>query len=157
MRHRVFAAVLVLLCAAGCRSHTAAPAPTGRTGSAAAPPKTPAVAGFHPRFDGLYGSAPSDTERTYVRFFPNGTVYEVGTIVSASPDDVRRWLRPGDPHVVDNGPWKYGPDGSFTSRSDNGTVDFTVLNFHDDGFDLHSVSHINGHVGTRHLVFSPDS
>ncbi len=35
-------------------------------------------------------------------------------------------------------------------------MDFTVLNLHGDSFDLHSVSHINGHVGTVHLTFSSD-
>ncbi|MEV0409031.1 hypothetical protein [Actinoallomurus sp. NPDC050550] len=48
------------------------------------------------------------------------------------------------------------PDGSFTTRSSGGTVDFTVLSCRGDTFDLHRVSHINGLVGTEHMVFSPD-
>ena len=156
MKRRVLLAVLAALSATSCLHDTAAPKPAGPTGATTASRQTPSAAEFKPRVDGLYGSAAHGNERTYVRFFPDGTVYEVGTIASASPDDVRRWLRPGDPHAAENGPWTYGPDGSFTAKSSNGTVDFTVRNFQGDSFDLHSVSHINGHVGTEHMVFSAD-
>jgi hypothetical protein len=139
---------------AGCHGGKTTSEPAHKPAATSAGESTPA--GFKPQFDGLYGSATHDDERTYVRFFPNGTAFEVGTSSDATPDHVRRWLRPGDPHAASNGPWKYSPQGSFTSKSARGTVDFTVLNFRGDSFDLHSVSHINGHVGTEHLIFSAD-
>jgi hypothetical protein len=146
---------------AGCQSSasatraTATPAPVSSAATTTQAP-TPAAAAFTPRLNGLHMSQPSGGSRECVRFFPGNIAYEVGVIDTATPSDVRRWLRPGDPHAATSGPWAYGPDGSFTSNTQAGAVGFSILHFQGDAFDLHSVSHINGYVGTVHMVFSAD-
>jgi hypothetical protein len=152
--------ILLVAALTGCKASLPAGSPTHSPSPLGTPPASPVAAprptGFAPRFDGLYaGKAASDT-REFVRFFADGTVYQAGTVPQATPDDVRRWLRPGDPHTVHSGPWRYDGDGGFTSATPEGTVIFTIKNFRGDSFDLHSVSKINGYVGTTHMTFSPD-
>lgn len=116
----------------------------------------PSPTAFAPRFDGLYGGRIGLDDRTYVRFFPNGTVLEVSTTGDATPDDVRKWLRLGDPHTNGNGPWKYDTKGAFTTHLSDRDVHFTVRDFRGTGFDPHPASIITRFSGTLHMVFYAD-
>lgn len=152
----VVAAAMFLFAGAGCSSQPNTNPPATQKTTATTQHSAPKPAGFAPRFNGLYASQATDDTRYYVRFFPDHTAYEVGTSVNTTPDDVRRWLGPQCKAEIPNGPWPYDAKGDFTSKTDGGQVDFSVKNFTRDGFDLHKVSHINGHVSTIHMTFSAD-
>jgi hypothetical protein len=66
--------------------------PGPRTGTVVTSTPSTGASGFSPRSDGLYVGPPAGTNRMYLRFYDDHAVVEAGVALSATPDDVRRWL-----------------------------------------------------------------
>lgn len=90
------------------------------------------------RFDGLYQAEMEDGDYSYLRFFEDGMVKEVGT--SGTPEQVAKWLNRAHPH---SGTGTFVINGArirFTTASRIGKVDYDGR-INGDSLELNSHSH----------------
>ena len=101
------------------------------------------------RFDGLY-YAEYPFYRSYLRFYPDGTVLEAST--SGRPEQVAHWFSKAHADLPKGTYTFQGLSIEFSTTSSDRTVDYEGA-VHDEALELRSHSHTNGHKDQKTFSF----
>jgi len=104
------------------------------------------------RFDGIYQSDRRQNYWSYLRFYEDGTAIAVSS--TGSPQEVARWLTKTQPNVSKGTFTLIGKSLSFSSISEEGSVDYDG-SAEGQGLILKHHSHINGNRGVTQYSFVP--